>query len=206
MRGLSKISVITAAFAGLALSACSEKKEQPAPAPVETPTPEPVNLPLGFYKATSGTANLIDPANGFENIIATLDKNMCLKVIDGMTNEDHAHVETRLDAPPEDRVRGYVLKSELTPAPQCRESVQAPFVGNPENPTGFRLLSNAILYATREGGSPVGHLLKDDCVKIEEIRGREQFTKLSATVGGRALSGWAFDAKIDLNTRCALGL
>lgn len=197
---------IAAALAGLALTACSEKKEQPAPAPVEMPTPEPVNLPLGFYKATSGTAKLIDPLHGVENILVTLDKDTCLKVIDSTTNADHAHVETRLDAPPEDRVRGYVLKNALTSAPECRETMPGPFVGNPENPTGYRLLSNAILYATRQGGNPVGHLLKDDCVKIEETLGSEQFTRMSATIGGRALTGWAFDAKIDLNTRCALGL
>lgn len=197
---------IAAALAGIALTACSEQKQQPAPAPVETETSKPVNLPQGFYKATSGKAHLIDPAYGFENILTTLGKNTCLKVIDGMTNKDHAHVETRLDAPPEERVRGYVLKSELTPAPECREKVKGPFVGSPENPTGYRLLSNAILYATKQGGEPVGHLLKGDCVKIEEQIRPEQQTRLSATIGGRALSGWAFDAKIDPNTKCALGL
>lgn len=198
---------IAAALAGLALSACSEQKQQPsAPAPITTGESERVDLPSGFYRATSGRAHLIDPAYGFENIIATLDKHTCLKVIDGQTNKDHAHVELRLAAAPEDRVQGYVLKNELSPAPDCREPVTGPPIGNLENPTGYRLLSNAILYATRQGGEPVGHLLRGDCVKIEEQIRPEQQTRLSATVGGRALSGWVFDAKIDPNTRCALGL
>jgi hypothetical protein len=198
---------IAAALAGLALSACSEQKQQPsAPAPIATEEPKPVNLPLGFYRATSGKAQLIDPAYGFENIVATLNKNTCLKVIDGLTNKDHARVELRLAFAPEDRVQGYVLKSELSPAPDCRELVKGPPMGDPANPTGYRLFSNAILYATKQGGEPVGRLRAGDCVKIEEQIRPEQQTRLSATVGGHALSGWTFDAKIDPNNKCALGL
>lgn len=198
---------VAAALAGLALTACSEQQEQPpAPAPVETAESKPVNLEQGFYRAASGTAHLIDPAYGFDNVIATLGKHTCIKVIDGVTNKDHAHVEVHLASLPEDRVRGYVLKSELTRAPDCTEAVQGPFVGDPANPTGYRLLSNAILYATKQGGDPVGHLLAGDCVKIEEQIRPEQQTRLSATIGGRALQGWAFDAKIDPNAKCALGM
>ena len=199
---------IAVAATALALAACSEKKEQPTPpAPKETPALQPVTLPQGFYKATSGGAELIDPAYGFNNVITTLGRNTCLRVIDGKTNAEHAHVELRLDKPPEERVRGYVRKDELRPAPECRKiAARGPFIGDPETPTGYRLLSDAFLYATTAGGGAVGHLLKGDCVKIEETRPSEQQTRLSATIEGRALSGWAFDAKIDLNTRCALGM
>lgn len=140
MRGLSHISVIAAAFAGLTLSACSEKPPEPQPTYTPEPTPEPkvyipptprevrdafetvaksnaapISNPAGnsFYKV-AGDAPLRDEADAEAKVLRTIGASLCLNRIDGADSHAYAKVDVVGQ-----NIKGWVAKRALRPAPEC---------------------------------------------------------------------------------------
>lgn len=140
MRGLSKISVIAAAFAGLAVSACSEKPPEPQPAPTAEPTPEPkvyipptqrevreafdtvagsnaapVRNPAGnkLYTVTGDTV-LREEADRSSDTLDTIHAGACLSRIEGADSYAYAKVEVMGQ-----NTSGWISKRALRPAPEC---------------------------------------------------------------------------------------
>ena len=207
-----KTQLIAAVMAGLSVTGCSDKKEA-EPAKTETPaeTKPDLTLSQGFYKPANDKAELLDYAHGQFNQIARLDKSTCVRVIDGQGEQETARVELPVEAAPDQRIGGFVRKTDLTPAPEC-EGLAKNFSDSAVNPPapdskeGYRLRSTAFLYPTIHGGKPTAQLLAGDCVKVEKVIQSEDQYRLIATISGRTVSGWAFDAKVDLDSACRLGL
>lgn len=140
MRGFSKISM-AAALAGLTVSGCSEKKEQPAaPAPAETPAPKvyipptPREVREAFETVanshaapvqTSPPGNRLYTVNGDISLHAepdvhapslkTVSAGSCLQLVNGQDAHNYAKVDIVGQG-----TRGWISKRALRPAPECK--------------------------------------------------------------------------------------
>ena len=142
MRGPSKASVFVAAFAGLFVSACSEKKEsQPVdatpveiPAKPETPPAPSMREVRGAFDAVANGDAARRPQNPAGNKFYTVDGDIalraepdmnaqslktihagsCLALVDAGESHSYAKVEViGQDA------GGWMAKRALRPAPEC---------------------------------------------------------------------------------------
>lgn len=147
MHALSKISIAAAAFAGLAVSGCSEKKEQPAPpAPAETPPPNVYVPPTAaevrnafetvaksnaaplrespagnaLYTVTGAIALREDP-DVHANTLKTVAAGSCLKLLERVGDDGDADSYTyaKVEVMGQD-AKGWVAKRALRPAPECK--------------------------------------------------------------------------------------